>query len=272
MLVWTARELLFRSDLEAQKLKEPLQFVLGVEVSLELPAVSPTYLHLRAGVPCQRCLQLPVALVARAAACGDRRAPERFSLTNGKVALDDLLERPQLVAFRLRKDRAGMTRTDLSVPECLQCGLGELKETQDVGHRAAALAHALRDRLLCQAQVHQLLEGIRLLNRIEVFPLKVLDDRDLKYLPVIELPHDNGYLGQAGFLRRTVAALSGHDLKLLPGGTNQYRLQHSFLPDGSSKVRYGAGIKGLARLVLGRLELGEGQQIRVLLDLRQESI
>src|SRR5690625_3465075 len=207
MLVWTARELLSRSGLEAQKLKEPLQFVLGVEVELDLPAVSPTYLHLRAGVPGQRLLQLPVALVARAAACGNRRAFERFSLTNGKVALHDLLERPQLVAFRLRQNRTGVPRTDLSLSKRFQCGLGELKEAQDVGHRAAALAHALRDRLLCQAQAHQLLKGIRLLNGIKVLPLEVLDYRDLKHLPVIELAHDHRYLGQAGFLRRTVAAL-----------------------------------------------------------------
>src|SRR5690625_1208809 len=107
MLVWTARELLSRSALEAQKLKEPPQFVLGVEVQLDLPSVTPTYLHLRAGVPCPRLLPLPVALLARAAASGNRRAFARSSLTNGKVALDDLLERPPLVASRLRKHRVG---------------------------------------------------------------------------------------------------------------------------------------------------------------------
>ena len=60
-----------------------------------------------------------------------------------------------------------------------------LKDTQRVGDRWARTSDALRHTLLRQSEgVHEVLEGARLLDGVEVGALDVLDQRDLELLLV----------------------------------------------------------------------------------------
>ena len=91
--------------------------------------------------------------------------------------------------------------------------LRQRKQPEQVRDVAAALPQGLRERLLGMAEaLHQLLVAARLLHRVQVGALDVLDDGDLQDLGVVEVAHDRGNLVQLRALRGPPPTLAGDDL------------------------------------------------------------
>src|SRR5690606_34179691 len=74
-------------------------------------------------------------------------------------------------------------------------------------------ADGLRDLLVRQPElVGETVQRFGLLDRVQVFALQVLDQRDRERGLVVELANDDRDLLQAGAPRRVPAALAGDDL------------------------------------------------------------
>src|SRR5438445_12496412 len=78
------------------------------------------------------------------------------------------------------------------------------QQSQCVGNMAAALADCLGDIALAMPELsHQAAVGLRLLERCQILPLEILDERDLQDLGIAKRPDDNRYILKSGTLRRT---------------------------------------------------------------------
>src|SRR5690625_3585933 len=105
---------------------------------------------------------------------------ELLSLTHTERLLQDVLDRPAAVFLGLRQDRPAMACTDAPGGQSFARQRRQTEQPQRVGDGAAALADSLRHRFLVEAVVHQLLKRFGLLQRVQVLPLQVLDDRQLE--------------------------------------------------------------------------------------------
>src|SRR5712692_5471084 len=102
----------------------------------------------------------------------------------------------------------------------------------------AALADDLGDVLLAVAKlVDQRLIAGRLLERIEVGALHVLDDRELQRLVIVHVERNDRNLMQTGALRRAPAPLAGDDLEGV--GVAARRANHDRLHDAALADRGG---------------------------------
>ncbi len=105
---------------------------------------------------------------------------------------------------------------------------------------AAALADDLGDVFLAAFEfVGERVIALRLFQRIEVFALHVLDDRELQRVAVVDVDRDDRHLVQACGLRRAPAPLAGDDLEAVVRAlhrTHHDRLDHAVLPDRVGKL------------------------------------
>jgi hypothetical protein len=79
--------------------------------------------------------------------------------------------------------------------------------------------------------IDQLAVAFRLLNRIQVLTLDVLDQRDLGRSRIIDLADDRRNGMQSGALRSSPSALAGDDLEAITVRTKQDRLKNAALCD-----------------------------------------
>ena len=101
-----------------------------------------------------------------------------------------------------------------------------------VRDRRAILADRIGQRFLRhRAFVEQPPVGGRLVDRIEVLPLDVLDQRDLQQLVVADLAHDHGRPQEAGNLRGAPPALAGDDLEAVAAAPHEDRLDDAVHAD-----------------------------------------
>ena len=143
-------------------------------------------------------------------------------------------------------------------------GGGQGGEPQGVGDGGAGLAHPGGQLLLGQPEVgEQGQVALRLLHRVEVFPLEVFDQAQLQHLPVVRLDDDHRHLPAAGQLGGPPAALPGDDL-IVPGGQppDCEGLDNAVFPDGGGQIGQGVFIEPLSGLVQPGLYLGDGQGYR----------
>ena len=150
-------------------------------------------------------------------------------------------------------------------------GSGSFSSRSVLATMAAALADDLGQLLLGVAEaLDQLAIAGRLLDRVEVGALHVLDDRELEHFLVVELAHDDRHRVQAGLLRRAPAALAGDDLvaaarasgRTMIGCTRPLERIDSASSASSSSRK---SLRGLSRLAL---QLGDRHQ--ALLALRRQ--
>ena len=123
--------------------------------------------------------------------------------------------------------------------------LGQLQQPHHVGDMRPALADDLRHLLLrVIALLHQRDVAGRLLDRIEVGALHVLDDGEFERLHVGRLDDRDRHLVQAGALRRAPAPLAGDDLVVVrrAGCAHHDRLDDAALLDRLGElVEFGLG-------------------------------
>ena len=92
----------------------------------------------------------------------------------------------------------------------------EFQEPERVGDRGPSATHAMRDLLVRQPElVDQSLERARLLHRVEIGALQVLDQRPGELLALGRRPHDGRNPLQAGHLGRPQTSLAGD--QAIPG-------------------------------------------------------
>jgi len=87
--------------------------------------------------------------------------------------------------------------------------------------------------------VHQFVIGTRLLNRIEIGALHILDDRDLECLGVRHFAHHHRHIVELGELGCAPAPLARDDLKILCAPTHrphEDRGEHTLLLDRGRKI------------------------------------
>jgi len=115
---------------------------------------------------------------------------------------------------------------------------GEVEQPQQVRGGAARAADRRRGLLVREGEfADQPLHALRLLERIEVLALDVLDQRHRQRRLVRHVAHGDRHLGQPGHLPPREAALAGNDLVAVAAGRpDQDRLNDSLRLDrfGSS--------------------------------------
>ena len=96
----------------------------------------------------------------------------------------------------------------------------------------AALADFLRDVLLAEMKLAcQAGKGARLLDRVQVFALKILDEREFEHLLIGGFTDDHRRLRQPRPLRRPPAAFPGDEFKLVAAFAGDQRLDDPVLFD-----------------------------------------
>ena len=129
----------------------------------------------------------------------------------------------------------------------------KLEQPHQVGDVRAALAQALGQPLLGVAEaVHQLAVARRLLDRVEIGALDVLDDGDLEDLVIGQIAHHHGQLVEPRHPRRPPAPLARHDLVhrgVARRGPHEQRLDHALGADRGGEVRERRLVEAPARLV-----------------------
>ena len=128
--------------------------------------------------------------------------------------------------------------------------VGELQQAQGIGDRDAALADALCDLVLrVAAGLHEPSVAARLLDRIEVGALQILDEGQLQVLEPLGRAYHGGNGRESGKARCSKAPLAGDDAVAVAIGLNHERLQHPVRGDGVCEIPKVAFIEGGARLV-----------------------
>ena len=96
----------------------------------------------------------------------------------------------------------------------------------------------------------ELLVGGRLLERVEVLAVQVLDQRLLEAVGIGGRAHQGGDGLQAGPLGRPPPALAGDELitAMVVGLAHQHGLEHAELPDGRGQRRQGVLVEVAPRL------------------------
>ena len=126
----------------------------------------------------------------------------------------------------------------------------EVEQAERVGDGRARLADPLGDPLLGQAElVDELAIGERLVDRIEVRALDVLDERDLELIAVGELADERGDPLEAGEARRADAALAGDQLVAVEGLRDEDRLEDAVLADARGELLEARVVHVATRLV-----------------------
>ena len=114
--------------------------------------------------------------------------------------------------------------------------LGQFEQAQRIGNRGAVLANVLCHILLPQVKLGlQTLIGPRLVQRVEIFALQVLQQRQSQHFFITGAP-DQGWDGlQTGHLRCSPTALPGDQFEAAADGARQW-VARAPGPSGNSPV------------------------------------
>ena len=182
---------------------------------------------------------------------------QRFGLPHVESFGDDALRRAGRIGHA--DQRACVAGRQLAGRDQRLHVVGQPGQPHHVGDVAAALADQLRDPVGAVAELAgERVIALRLLHRVEVLALHVLDDRDLQRVAVADIDRNDRHLVQAGALRCAPAPLADDDLETIGRALHRAhhdRLDHAVLPDGVrqfAKLGVGEGAPRVARI---RLEI-----------------
>lgn len=143
-------------------------------------------------------------------------------------------------------------------------GGGKGQQTQKVGDRGTRLAYPIGDLLLrVGVFVHELLDGGRDLDGVEVFALEVLDKRDLLDLLVGIVAYYRGHGRQTRFLRRAPSALARDEHVIVRTALDEYDGRyHAVEPYAVRQLQHSRIVELLARLVFVGVDVRDGYLLR----------
>src|SRR5579863_7203484 len=140
--------------------------------------------------------------------------------------------------------------------------LFELKQADGIGDRRAIFSRALGHLLLRQVKlINQALEGMRLLDGVEIFALEIFHQRHLQR-DVSDYDWDTE---QARALRCAPAAFAGDQLKAASNSADDERLNDATGMDGASKLVQRFFAEAGTRLVrawINQVNIGLKQALR----------
>src|ERR1700738_4713758 len=142
-----------------------------------------------------------------------------------------------------------MALADLSLEHGVLKRLRRRECSQHVRDLRAALPHALRDLLLREVVgLHQKLVGARGVDRVEIGPLKVLDEGQLEAIAdiVADDRRDGGLARDAGSEH---AAMPRHELVAVAGAGYHYWLQYAMPADRGCELIDSRGVELRPRLL-----------------------
>jgi hypothetical protein len=128
--------------------------------------------------------------------------------------------------------------------------IGKFQQAQRIGDVAAAFTDDFAQVVLGIAILrNQLLIALRLFKRVEIRTLDIFDNSDLESGPVIDIPHDDRNIHQAGHLSGTPAPFTRDDfVSVVTGAAHHNRLHDSVLPDRPRQVFKIGRIEAAARI------------------------
>ena len=169
----------------------------------------------------------------------------------------------ELLDCRQADQRAGVAFTQPAVRDGGLDSRLQLEQAECVRDRRSGSANLSGDLVLGQAEfLAELAKGVRLLDRVEIFPLDVLDQGQLELFPIGQLPNDGRDPHQAGHSCGLDAALTGHDPIAIERLGHEDRLEDAVVAD-ARRQRLEVGVldvpPGLVRI---DLNVGEGDVVR----------
>ncbi len=167
-----------------------------------------------------------------------------------ETALDGKLD--QRLGVGAAERGAGMTGADPAFADMAARAFRKLEQAERVGDMGAALADAGGEAVLGPAEAFdQRVIGLRLVDRVEVGALDVLDDADLEQRKFVDVFDDGRNVGEPGHARGAPAAFAGDDLilaRLFRIGAHEDRLEDAFGLQRFRKLAQFAVIEAAARL------------------------
>ena len=163
---------------------------------------------------------------------------ELLRRAHSQAALEDLLgEQALLVVGFEREQHFCVADGDAVLRQPALHLRVEIEQPHAVRDGRAALADLLRDVLLPQVELpREPREGPRLLDRIEVFALEILDERELEHVLIGRFAQDHRHLRQPDPLRRAPAAFAGDQLIAIVPPPHDERLDDAVLGDGIDEL------------------------------------
>src|SRR5438552_6836929 len=147
---------------------------------------------------------------------------------------------------------------DHRILECLRGG----ESSEHVRDRRTRLTKSLGELLLREVVgLHHELVRTRRLDRVQVGPLQILDQRKLEAVPHL-VANDRRYRGSPGEPGREDAAVSGHQLISITVGRYHYWLQDAVARDGCGEFGEALGVERRPRLMSVRPDEFEGNLVR----------
>src|SRR5262249_39559484 len=121
---------------------------------------------------------------------------------------------------------------DLVGADRIEDRLGELEQANQVGDGRAVQPEPAGQFVLGPAVAGQVIaEGGRLVDRVQVLALEVLDHGQLEDAPIIQVEYPRGDLVKLGLDAGAEPSFAGDELVARTDGADQYRLEHAMLPE-----------------------------------------
>ena len=151
-----------------------------------------------------------------------------------------------------------VVRATFAQPVDIEDLRGKVEQPQQVGDMAPRLVDDPGKLFLGMGKlVDEALIGLRFLDRVEILPLDILDQRNFERLLVGEVADDRRNFVEPRPLRRPPTPLAGDDLETVTVGTNDDRLDDAARPDRFGKLGKRLFLEDPSRLAGVRLDPGD---------------
>jgi len=165
---------------------------------------------------------------------GAKARNELFGLTNIKSLFDHPASHSNLVVFiHKAEDGLGMTRGKTVLRQISMDFIRQIEQAKGIGNSGAIPANFLSDLFLSQRKViHKASISTSFLDWIEVFALKIFDQRKFVGFDIGDHLDDGGDGGEARLLTGAITAFPGNNLKLVLARPHRDGLEDAMFTNG----------------------------------------